>query len=154
MKFIYDDGGRSAAGFRGEANDCVTRAIAIATGTPYAEVYADLFDRAKNFGTRRTRKAMRIRADASPRNRVRKEVYHDYLLGRGWRWKPLMHIGSGCKVHVRAEELAVLPQNAPLILRLSRHLAVYKDGAIRDTHDPSRDGARCVYGYYYPYASI
>ena len=22
------------------------------------------------------------------------------------------------------------------------------DGVIRDTHDPGRDGTRCVYGYY------
>ena len=31
----YDDGGRKAAGFRGETNDCVCRAIAIVTGIPY-----------------------------------------------------------------------------------------------------------------------
>jgi len=39
IKFIFDDGGRAAAGFRGRAGDCVTRAIAIATGKPYREVY-------------------------------------------------------------------------------------------------------------------
>lgn len=25
---------------------------------------------------------------------------------------------------------------------------VTRDGVIRDTHDPSRDGTRCVYGYW------
>ena len=42
MKFIRDDGGRAAAGYKGEAGDCVTRAVAIASGRPYREVYAAL----------------------------------------------------------------------------------------------------------------
>src|SRR5262245_46562233 len=29
--FVYDDGGRAAAGFKGKAGDCVCRAIALAT---------------------------------------------------------------------------------------------------------------------------
>jgi hypothetical protein len=37
--FVYDDGGRAAAGFKGKTGDCVCRAIAIATGEPYQEVY-------------------------------------------------------------------------------------------------------------------
>lgn len=39
MKFKFNDGGREAAGYKGKASDCVTRAIAIATGKPYQEVY-------------------------------------------------------------------------------------------------------------------
>ena len=39
MKFNFNDGGRAAAGFKGQAGDCVTRAIAIATGLPYRQVY-------------------------------------------------------------------------------------------------------------------
>jgi hypothetical protein len=35
-KFRYDDGGRKAAGFKGRAGDCVTRAIAIAAQLPYS----------------------------------------------------------------------------------------------------------------------
>jgi hypothetical protein len=31
----YNDGSREAAGYRGEAGDCVVRAIAIATGMDY-----------------------------------------------------------------------------------------------------------------------
>jgi hypothetical protein len=30
MHFVYDDGGRAAAGYTGRAGDCVVRAIAIA----------------------------------------------------------------------------------------------------------------------------
>jgi hypothetical protein len=42
MTFKFNDGGRAAAGFKGKAVDCVCRAIAIATGKPYAEVYSEL----------------------------------------------------------------------------------------------------------------
>lgn len=36
--FVFDDGGRAATGFRGQADDCVVRAVAIASGLPYADV--------------------------------------------------------------------------------------------------------------------
>lgn len=42
MKWVEDDGGRVAAGFRGHTGDCVVRAITIATQQPYAIVYAAL----------------------------------------------------------------------------------------------------------------
>lgn len=42
MPYVYDDGGRKKAGFKGNANDCSTRAIAIATGRSYKEVYDGL----------------------------------------------------------------------------------------------------------------
>ena len=38
MKWVYDDGGRSKY-FKGTTDDCVARAIAIATGKDYKEVY-------------------------------------------------------------------------------------------------------------------
>jgi hypothetical protein len=37
--WVYDDGGRAVAGFKGTAEDCVTRAIAIATAMDYRTVY-------------------------------------------------------------------------------------------------------------------
>src|SRR6266702_525925 len=39
MDFVYNDGGRAAAGYRGRAGDCVVRAIAIAAQKPYQDVY-------------------------------------------------------------------------------------------------------------------
>lgn len=39
MEFIFHDGGRAAAGYKGTTGDCVTRSIAIATGKTYQEVY-------------------------------------------------------------------------------------------------------------------
>jgi hypothetical protein len=38
--------------------------------------------------------------------------------------------------------------NGRLIARCSRHLVAVIDGVIHDTHDSSRDGTRCVYGYW------
>ncbi len=42
MKFVSDDGGRAAAGFRGKTRDCVCRAAAIVTGLPYGDLYETL----------------------------------------------------------------------------------------------------------------
>jgi len=39
LGYTYNDGGRGKAGYRGEARDCVCRAIAILTESPYEEVY-------------------------------------------------------------------------------------------------------------------
>jgi hypothetical protein len=141
----YDDGGRVAAGFRGHAGDCATRAIAIATGRPYREVYDELFERARAAPLPR-KPSGRKRKTASPRHGVSKVVSREYLLDHGWYWTPTMGFGTGCRVHLRREELP-----APrLIASCSRHLVAVIDGVIRDTYDPSRDGSRCVYGIWTP----
>ncbi len=127
--FIYDDGGRSAAGFKGEARDCVTRAIAIATGQPYKKVYNEIF---KMQGY-------------TPRNGVFRKIYEKYLKSLGWSWKPTMLVGQGCKVHLKKDELP----DGTIIVRLSRHLAAVQDGVVRDIYDCTREGKRCVYGYFY-----
>jgi len=56
-----------------------------------------------------------------------------------------MFIGSGCRVHLRSKELPM----GTLIVSVSKHLTTVIDGVINDTHDCSRDGTRCVYGYWY-----
>lgn len=148
--YVYDDGGREAAGFRGKTGDCVTRAIAIATGKPYREVYDALWAGNKDYAsTRRGRVARKIasgrgRSGTTPRNGVFKEVSKPYLQSLGWRFTPTMHIGSGCKVHLRADELP----KGRLIVKVSRHMVAVIDGVIHDTYDCSRDGTRCVYGFW------
>jgi hypothetical protein len=141
MTFIRDDGGRVVAGYVGTAGDCVCRAIAIGTGKPYQEVYDALNATAKMERPRaRRRKGRR----SSSRNGVFRTTYHRYLLGLGWQWIPTMQIGSGCKVHLRADELP----GGRLIVSVSRHLVAMIDGVVHDLSDPSRAGKRCVYGYY------
>jgi hypothetical protein len=147
MTFQYSDGGRLAAGFTGkrDAGDCATRAISIATGKPYAEVYAELFRRGREFwGQVYIHAPKTVSRNASPRGGVADWIFRPYLEDLGWQWTPTMHIGSGCEVHLRADELP----SGRLIVRVSRHLVAVVDGVIHDTHDPSNNGTRCVYGYW------
>jgi len=55
-----------------------------------------------------------------------------------------MTIGSGCKVHLCADELPP----GKIIVKLSGHVAAVIDGVLYDNHDCSRQGSRCVYGYW------
>lgn len=137
MRFVYNDGGRAAAGYKGETRDCVVRAIAIATGLDYQAVY----DAVNQAGKReRVGKSKR----SSARLGVRKPTIRKFMAGLGWTWTPTMHVGQGCKVHLRDGELP----SGRLIVAVSRHLTAVIDGVIHDTEDPSRGGTRCVYGYY------
>ena len=150
MRHVYDDGGRKHAGFKGATGDCVTRAIAIATGKPYREVYDAIHDGIADYaGTRRGRVARKMArgkglSGTTPRNGVFKEIYRPYLESLGWKFTPTMQIGSGCTVHLRDGELP----KGRLIVKVSRHLVAVIDGVIHDTYDCSRDETRCVYGYY------
>ena len=141
MDFIYNDGGRKEAGFKGSTGDCVTRAIAIAIQLPYQVVYDDLNVRCKNEDS--LRQAAR-KKHSNSRTGVYKGTYHSYLKSLGWNWVATMKIGTGCKVHLKADELP----SGVLIVRLSKHLAAVIDGVIHDTFDPSRNETRCVYGYF------
>lgn len=146
MTFQYNDGGRKEAGYKGDASDCVVRAIAIATGQDYQTVYNAIErQNAELASTGRSRVALfQQRRGSSPRNGNFKESYRPYLKALGWEWVSTMGIGTGCQVHLRADELP----KGRIICKVSRHLVAVIDGVIHDTHDCSRDGTRCVYGYY------
>jgi hypothetical protein len=146
MKFVHDDGGRKAAGFKGHTGDCVARAIAIATGLPYAEVYGRL---AKGNATQRLTKRSRKRKTANAKSAAHgiltgRKWFKDYMAELGFAWTATMQIGQGCKVHLKADELP----NGSLVVALSRHMAAVIDGALHDTYDCTRAGTRCVYGYW------
>jgi len=138
MQFKLNDGGRNSAGYKGVAGDCVCRAIAITTGLPYQTVYDDLIRIKESM-----RQTKRIKT-SHPRTGVNKKVYQSYLNQLGWKWTPTMKLGTGCQVHLKDDEL---PAGA-LIVRLSKHLTAVIDGVLNDTYDCSRNGQRCVYGYY------
>ena len=149
--FMYNDGGRAEAGFKGAAGDCVTRAIAIATGKSYREVYDNLnaLAQSERITKRRAKKS-------SARTGVHKDTFKKYLASLGWKWIPTMLIGQGCNVHLIADELPV----GTIIVSVSRHLTTMIDGVVLDTSDPRtwevgyKDGVkyiratRCVYGYF------
>ena len=139
MKFKYNDGGRSEAGFKGDVCDCVCRVIAIATERPYKEVY----DLINEYG-KKERMGKHQRSHSSARNGVQVKTERKILQDLGWEWVPTMLVGQGCKVHLRAEELP----KGRIIVSVSRHATCVIDGVINDTYDCSREGNRCVYGYY------
>jgi hypothetical protein len=147
---VRNDGGRAQAGFKGDVGDCVTRAIAIATGKPYREVYDDLQAAIKHYATtHRDHAARRMargngRKGTTPRNGISSKVFKPYLLARGWKWVPTMGIGTGCRVHLNEYDLPP----GRLIVRVSKHLVAVINGVVHDTHDCTRGGERCVYGYF------
>lgn len=137
--FQFNDGGRADAGFKGFTNDCVARAIAIASGESYLNVYNAINSLANN---ERMRKGQKNQSSA--RNGVYKDTTHEAMKLFGFEWHPTMTIGSGCTTHLRADELP----SGNIIVKVSRHVAAVIDGVIHDTFDPSRNGKRCVYGYW------
>ena len=139
MDFVFHDGGRTTAGYKGKTGDCVTRSIAIATGKTYQQVYDALNQFAE---TERIGKRKRKRSNS--RTGVFRKTNQSYLESLGWRWTSTMSIGQGCQVHLRTSELPP----GPLIVKVSRHLTAVIDGVLYDTYDCSRAGTRCVYGYF------
>ena len=124
IKFKYNNGGWKGA----KRGDCVIRAISIATERPYDLVFNELMDLAKE-------------KQNLPND---KKVYKPYLEELGWTWVPTMGIGTGCKVHLKESELP----KGRVICRLSKHLVAVIDGVMNDIYNSSRDGNRCVYGYF------
>ena len=144
MNFEFNDGGRAAAGYKGNAGDCVCRAIAIVADLPYQEVYDRLAE--GNAAQKKRRSVARISQRRSARNgiSVKQKWFREYMRELGFRWTPTMQIGSGCQVHLKAEELP----GGRIICAVSKHYVAVIDGVINDTVDCSRNEARCVYGYW------
>lgn len=155
MEYRYNDGGRADAGFKGTCGDCGTRAIAIATGLPYKDVYYGLAELVKASNSKKIVKRRAVRGN-TVRNGTPMEIAKQFMANLGWQWIPTMSFGSGCKVHLSADELP----NGNLVVRLSKHLCAVIDGVINDIYDPNDRGVatdafgndittdRCVYGYW------
>ena len=124
MKFKFNNGG-SKFKLR---DDCVIRAIAIATEQDYTKVLNDF------------KKLM----DKAPYKGVPKKITRKYLKDIGWRWIPTMSIGQGCKIHLKENELP----SGRIICKVTKHITAVIDGVINDTYDCSRNETRCVYGYW------
>jgi len=143
IRFIKNDGGRAASGYRGETGDCVARAIAIITEQPYHKVYANLALVNQTMLKTDRRKTAGIYSAANGIY-IRSTIFKRHMQKLGFVWVPTMNIGTGCQIRLRAEELP----KGRLIVRLSGHVSAVINGVIYDNHDPSRDGTRCVYGYW------
>jgi hypothetical protein len=150
MAWVRHDGGRADTGRKGKAGDCVTRAIAIATGQPYEAVYAALKEAALLERPRKGRKR------SSVANGVKIPTIRRFMASLGWTWVPTMKIGAGTTVSLCEEDLPM----GTLIVSVSKHLTCVIDRVIHDTGNPSRGtivhengkperiARRCVYGYW------
>ena len=136
LPWNYNDGGAALAGYAPNAEDCVCRAFTIATGRPYSEVRKLILDLAK---------LERSKTRSTPRGGVSKQTTRKLAIALGMKWVPTMRIGEGCTTHLRIGEL---PETGTIVTQVTRHVCAIRDGVIQDTHDPSRDGNRCVYGYW------
>ena len=130
--FVLVTGNAGFVKIQDEGNSASYRAIAIATEQKFEDVQAEITRMLKHTAKWRNGKPKRAVA------------CYEYLAKQGWHWTTTMTIGSGCKVHLTADELPV----GRLIVKISKRLVAVIDGTIHDTTDPSRDGKRCVYGYW------
>ena len=139
MNWVYDDGGRIEAEYKGFVGDCVVISISIVTGKPYKEIYSsiNLLSKDERIGKHKSTKS-------SSRNGVYKFTYARYMKSIGYKWVPTMSIGSGCTVHLKKDELP----EGNLLVKLSKHITAVIDGVIHDLENPSREETRCVYGYF------
>ena len=72
--YIYDDGGRRDAGYKGDTGDCVPRAIAILTGESYKEVYRTMADAMKASGYAASGNAYATAKRKMPKKRGQKDA--------------------------------------------------------------------------------
>jgi hypothetical protein len=150
MKWAYNDGGRSKY-FKGSTDDCVTRAVAIATGLDYKKVYDMVNNLAENEYISKHQHKF-----SSARTGVRKNTCRKLLEQLGWHWHACSGIGKGCTMHLTENEIP----NGIIICALARHYVCVKNKVINDTWDSSTmtyydeygnlviNNNRCVYGYY------
>jgi hypothetical protein len=141
--FIFNDGGRAEAGYKGQTGDCVCRSICIVTGKPYDEVYQALAE--GNFTQRKSKHSKKGKRTAANGINTKRKWFNEYMLSLGFKWVPTMFVGVGCKMHLKKEELPT----GKIICNVSKHFVAVVDGVINDIYYCSREGTRCVYGYYY-----
>lgn len=157
-RWVDDDGGRAAAGFKGKAGDCVTRAFTIArfgpqpSGEQYMSVYTRLGTILKVWAfegrvTAAKRPYREGRRSVTPRNGMPAAVSDAYGEELGWpKWtKPF----GPTVLHLVPGELP----SGTLVCGVSRHLCAVIDGVLYDTHDAgvSRHGGpgkRAVSSYW------
>jgi len=136
--YHYDDGGRAQAGYKGSTGDCSVRAIAIATGKPYDEVYKALHHIARNWKGR-SKRAQRTRAQPSPRNGVFVEVLDAYMKSIGW----VQHMVKARINDLPAWAYTQIAEGTPgVVLYVRKHYTALVNETVRDTWDCRMTAAR------------
>src|SRR5262245_13363582 len=86
-EYVEDDGGRAAAGYGEASGACVARAITIATGKPYAEVFEELKARHYSYVKRLPRDHYERRTRTEPvDNGCSEKIYGPYLKSFDWEY--------------------------------------------------------------------
>lgn len=129
LNYVYDDGGR-ANYFKGETGDCVCRAISIASGRDYKEIYNLL----KGIGE-------------NPRTGVytKKAKFKRLMESLGFSWVSLATIGNNESHHLAVGELP----KGRLVCSCTKHDVAVVNGEVRDTWDSRYNSwgePRRVYG--------
>lgn len=127
MKWKQNDGGRVQAGFEPTNGACVYRAIAIATGIPYKQVYEQLSLLNK------------ISNPNSVGNGVSFDVLDKYMFSIGWKWKELRK---------PIEPFSELMPKKTVVALATDHLVACIDGIFHDTYDFTEGKNRRIEGYY------
>jgi hypothetical protein len=147
--WVKDDGGRKAAEYGRAAGDCVARAITIATGKSYAEVFEALKEEHARYVKRLKPGSHAAKYEAGRRtepvaNGCDPKVSSAYLKSLGWQYTQLRE-----RVCLQA---GALPSGR-LIVDVHRHYLALIDGVIHDTYDSGGQGKRPVNGYWSRIAS-
>ena len=127
MTYVYNDGGRKEAGFKGNAGDCSVRAIAIAIGMDYKTAYKLIATANQNNGKSK-----------SARRGIDKDLYSDVLKTLGWVWV------AAPKFVGRKAKCSDMPAGT-VIARQAGHFVAVVDGVPQDTWNCSE---KMVYGYW------
>lgn len=127
IKFIFNDGGRAAAGFRGKT-DCGIRAMAVSCEISYQEARKRCKD-ASSMGKKGSKA-------------VSRGMYKDDMTAAlktlGWSWR------KAPKFVGRKARCSDMPAGR-VIVRMSKHFAAVIDGVLHDTWDSSE---KMAYGYW------
>lgn len=129
MELNWNDGGRFRSGFVGLTGDCVVRAIAIATGLNYRDIYAEIGKL----------------SEKTPRLGVRTSVAASFLEARNWQYT------DAFSAPFTAETLPAGVVIAHLATKQSRrhgHFSTVIDHVVHDTWNPSDDEGFVVAGYW------
>ena len=135
LPYVYSDGGR-AKYFKGKVGvtDCVCRAVAIASGRDYKDVYT----------------ALKEATGESPRKGIytNRAKFKRFMLAAGFTWTPCSRIGDTTAVHPRQGEI---PTSGRLVCSASGHYFAVVDGIVYDAWDSrfnSYGQVRRIYGYW------
>jgi hypothetical protein len=125
-RMVLNDGGRAAAGFNDTRGDCAIRAIAIATGKPYREVFNGLNATGCLLG----------QASRPSTHGVSPGVARLYLGSLGWLWVEQQR-------RMRRLDLPA----GHLVVHVREHLVAVVDHVVYDDRDFWR-GSRFVFGIF------